>query len=149
MERLTIPDVPIEGGMRRAIIDVRTVKEQAMTLYWKLKEYEDTGLTPEQIQEIDKLYAEKCREVAELKAMLPPCKVGDVMYRIKSAFSPLQEPKEEIIERITITCGEISALCKSGWKFNTDKLGETVFLTSAEAEQALEKMKGEKCREES
>lgn len=32
-----------------------------------LKAYEDTGLSPEQIVEIDSLYAEKCREVAELK----------------------------------------------------------------------------------
>lgn len=32
-----------------------------------LKNYEDTGLTPEQIREIDRLYAEKCREVAELR----------------------------------------------------------------------------------
>lgn len=32
-----------------------------------LKAYEDTGLTPEQIQEIDHLYAEKCREVIELR----------------------------------------------------------------------------------
>lgn len=33
----------------------------------RLAEYEDIGLTPEQIGEIDKLYAEKCREVEELK----------------------------------------------------------------------------------
>ena len=33
----------------------------------KLIEYEKTGLTPEQIYEIDKLYTEKCRELAELK----------------------------------------------------------------------------------
>lgn len=32
-----------------------------------LKAYEDIGLTPEQLLEIDKMYAEKCREVAELK----------------------------------------------------------------------------------
>lgn len=32
-----------------------------------LKAYEDTGLLPEQIIEMDSLYAEKCREVAELK----------------------------------------------------------------------------------
>lgn len=37
VDRLTIPDEPIEGGMRRAIVDARAVKEQAMTLYWKLK----------------------------------------------------------------------------------------------------------------
>lgn len=32
----------------------------------RLTEYEDTGLTPEQIREIDKLYAEKCKELAEI-----------------------------------------------------------------------------------
>lgn len=31
----------------------------------RLKEYEDIGLTPEQLREIDKLYAEKCKELAE------------------------------------------------------------------------------------
>ena len=36
----------------------------------KLGEYEDTGLTPERMLEIDKLYTEKCREVAELKKKL-------------------------------------------------------------------------------
>ena len=33
----------------------------------RLAEYEDLGVTPEQIREIDRLYAEKCREVAELQ----------------------------------------------------------------------------------
>ena len=41
----------------------------------KLRPYEDTGLTPEQIREIDRLYTEKCREVDELQqrdtAILP------------------------------------------------------------------------------
>ena len=46
MERLTIPDKPIEGGMRRAIIDARAVREEAMTIDWRLKAYEDTGLEP-------------------------------------------------------------------------------------------------------
>jgi len=34
----------------------------------KLAEYEDTGLTPEQIIEIDKLYLKKCEEVNKLLA---------------------------------------------------------------------------------
>ena len=33
----------------------------------RLSEYEDTGLTPEQIRQIDDLYTEKCREEAELR----------------------------------------------------------------------------------
>lgn len=49
MERLTVPDEPIEGGMRRAIIDARAVRAEAMKIYWALKKYEDTGLTPQEI----------------------------------------------------------------------------------------------------
>lgn len=32
----------------------------------KLGQYEDIGLTPEQLREINKLYTEKCKELAEL-----------------------------------------------------------------------------------
>lgn len=52
MERLTIPDEKIEGGVRRAFIDVKAVKENAMTIYWALKKYEDIGLTPPEIMEL-------------------------------------------------------------------------------------------------
>ena len=52
MERLTIPDKPIEGGIRRAVVDARAVKEQAMSLYWKLKKYEDKGLVPEELEKL-------------------------------------------------------------------------------------------------
>ncbi|MDB2128463.1 DUF551 domain-containing protein [Enterocloster clostridioformis] len=67
MERLTIMDERIPGGTRRKVISVKAVKEEAMTLYWQLKKYEDTGLMPDQIQELDRLYLEKCQEVTELK----------------------------------------------------------------------------------
>lgn len=53
MERLTIPDEKIEGGVRRTVIDARKVKKNAMTIYWSLKKYEDTGLTPEQIRKLN------------------------------------------------------------------------------------------------
>lgn len=52
MERLTIPDEKIEGGVRRTVIDTRKVKEHAMTIYWALKKYEDTDLSPQEILEL-------------------------------------------------------------------------------------------------
>ena len=52
MKRLTIPDKKIPGGVRRAIIDTRAVREEAMTLYWALKKYEDTGLTPNEVEQL-------------------------------------------------------------------------------------------------
>lgn len=48
-DRLTVPDERIDGGLRRAIIDAREVRKKAMTIYWRLKKYEDTGLAPEEI----------------------------------------------------------------------------------------------------
>lgn len=66
MERLTIPDIKIDGGTRRTVIDPRKVKEYAMTIYWALKKYEDTGLTPEQIVSL------KERDMAK-----PPIEIED------------------------------------------------------------------------
>ena len=78
----------------------------------RLAEYEDIGLTPEQIRAIDRLYAEKCKELAECnknyltglelaniavalkklreyedmekksKLIKLPCAVGNIVYRI-------------------------------------------------------------------
>lgn len=36
----------------------------------KLARYENTGLEPEELQELDRLYLEKCQEVTELKKRL-------------------------------------------------------------------------------
>lgn len=47
MKRITMPDEKIEGGWKRAVIDPEEVKKYTMTLYWTLKKYEDTGLTPD------------------------------------------------------------------------------------------------------
>lgn len=56
MERLTY------SGTKEAIPGT-SIREVCM----RLSDYEDTELTPEQIREIDRLYAEKCQEVAELR----------------------------------------------------------------------------------
>lgn len=67
MERLTIPDEKIEGGLRRAVIDAREVRKEAMTIYWALKKYEDTGLTPQEIMELKERDTEKAPEIHENK----------------------------------------------------------------------------------
>lgn len=53
MERLTVPDVRVdEHTTRRIIIDGNAVREHAMEIYWRLKDYEDTGYTPEEIAKL-------------------------------------------------------------------------------------------------
>ena len=64
MERLTVPDVRVgEHTTRRSIIDGNAVREHAMEIYWRLKDYEDTGYTPE---EIAKLQGDLIQRNAEL-----------------------------------------------------------------------------------
>lgn len=60
------------------------VNEQLVSYYGqaidRLSDYEDTGLTPEQIKEMDMLYLEKCKELAKYKKLYNdelPCKVSD------------------------------------------------------------------------
>lgn len=58
----------------------------------RLAEYEDTGLTPEQIREMDKLYAEKCRDLDQLeyykeseaqgKLLKLPCALRDMVFDV-------------------------------------------------------------------
>ena len=56
MDRLTIPDVKLDAHTtRRTMIDGEAVRERAMEIYWRLKDYEDTGLTP---AEIHSMYGE-------------------------------------------------------------------------------------------
>lgn len=65
-----------------------------------------------------------------------PCKVGDTVYFIKSAFTYLKEPKAEIVK--TIITAEYDTIYKTQNRaFNIAVIGETVFLTREEAEQAL------------
>lgn len=64
MERLTHKSKVRKGGY------IFNEDIEPMQCIDRLGEYEDTGLTPEQIKEMDRLYAEKCRKVAEYQKML-------------------------------------------------------------------------------
>lgn len=47
--------------------DIRNVPGWLYGCICRLHEYEKLGISPQQIKEIDTLYAAKCREVAELE----------------------------------------------------------------------------------
>ena len=85
MDRLTIPDKKIDGGVRRAFIDTKAVKENAMTIYWALKKYEDTGLTPEQIIELKERDTAKAPEeiqdaFGDGRLICPHCRNSVINY---------------------------------------------------------------------
>ena len=143
MERLTIPDVRVdEHTTRRTIIDARVVREHAMDFYWRLKAYEDTGLTPEEVSALVKDWSELCtvlgecggidalRELAEAnkagRLVVLPCKVGDTVYILSRTFDGAD------------VVGETEL-----WWTDIPQIGKTVFLTREAAEAALEAMKDE------
>ncbi len=96
-----------------------------------LAAYEDSGLTPEQVQELAKAKADGRRVVL-------PVKVGNVVWKIKAVLSYFSKPIEDRVERIIISSNEILVCCTSGTKFSVNSIGKTVFLTREAAEKALE-----------
>lgn len=151
MERLTIPDVRVdEHTTRRSVIDVAAVREHTMKIYWRLKAYEDTGLTPEEIKapftedtminlEAQALGVEpsRLRELAEAdkdgRVVILPCKVGDTVwfktYKNNARDCIGVQPHE--VTRISasiIVPGEIVDI-----GIPVDQIGVRVFLSETEA----------------
>lgn len=90
---------------------------------------------------LEKQFA-KLNEYEEAKAdgrlVVLPCKVGDAVWKIKSAFSYFNKPMEDRVERIIMYKNEILVCCTSGAKFSIGSVGEAVFLSREAAEKALE-----------
>lgn len=133
----------------------------------KLAAYEDTGLEPEEIGDMKTAYDENqmpymleatgseavhivdlLQAEAEGRLVVLPVKVGDTVFAELSydgGCSEIDTGKVFAIgidERGTMW---VSVRFESGLKYHypSDNIGKDVFLTRAEAEAALEKMKGE------
>ena len=160
MERRTIPDVRIdEHTTRRSMIDVEAVRSQAMEIYWRLKAYEDTGLTPEEanaaklalmgktlaeITEFDGVPLASLRELVEAdkdhRAKILPCKIGDTVWLTRGFYTVYQEPIAVTVTAIKFredTCTIIT----DQRRFSATAIGETVFLNREEAEKYMEEAK--------
>lgn len=143
MERLTMTSP--QGGVAFTFdLDVTCEKSEMLKilkLAERLKQYEDTNLTPEQMIQIDKDYSELAKELAELKKQLPPCKVGNTVYWVNNHYRTYGDYKidEEKVERL-IFDGEDWIVNMGGPKEGI--FGETVFLSREEAEAKLKEMEG-------
>lgn len=105
MDRLTLPDKRIdENTVLRCLVDAEAVREHAMDIYWRLKAYEDTDLTPEMVIEMrdDALAINK--ELEEYKATgLTPEEIydlGSMREMPPEAQYAITQYADSIIERL-------------------------------------------------
>lgn len=125
-----------------------------------LREYLDTGLTPEEI-DMDHEAAEQLRQLCrncdldrleklaeadkDGRLVVLPCKAGDTVYEVTSRKT-ISEYRVKAI-RVELFCTFIEwdivagFVDKSIFGVPVDEIGKTVFLTREEAEKALEAMK--------
>ena len=137
-------------------------RKMARDLYGRLKAYEDTGLTPEEITCIQKCANEdkaltKCpeclddrlRELAEAdkagRCVVLPCKVGEKIYYLNGKY--IIE-----VEAVGYKVDETGAWLFIGETYNpetnrayhcdleTERIGKTVFFTSEDAKKTMEGM---------
>ena len=110
MERLTVPDVRVdEHTTRRSIIDGNAVREHAMEIYWRLKDYEDTGYTPE---EIAKLQGDLIQRNAELLKTRKDLKEHyDSISQLDGANSSLMAANEKLAADRKALINELCQYC--------------------------------------
>lgn len=134
---------------------------------YRLAAYEDTGLTPEEVDKLTKDWTDLCTIVGECggisrvrvlaeadkdgRLVVLPCKVGEKLWVIGRD----NVPREMALEApdIRTVCTDEDNLCMStcnrkpdgfcAYRLRNDgaDVGKTVFLTREEAEKALEAMK--------
>lgn len=110
MERLTVPDVRVdEHTTRRSIIDGNAVREHAMEIYWRLKDYEDTGYAPE---EIAKLQGDLIQRNAELLKTREELKENyDSISQLDGANSSLMAANEKLAADRKALINELCQYC--------------------------------------
>lgn len=166
MKRLTYKNQDGTWGMNNGY-DMHKVPSELYGALWKLKDYEETELSPEEIleykelgitleklKEIDKLYTEKCTEVncletelREYKKVLP-LKVGDTVLSVNEYFGILIYTIEDAKIGVRTFYNASSEKQVDGESldeilFCLSDIGKTVFLTQEEAEQAFKEDENE------
>ena len=134
-------------------------RKMARDLYGRLKAYEDTGLEPEEVTALGKLfdYALKesktlteqltllhhIRELAEAdkdgRVIVLPAKKGDTLYAV-TRFGVEKRVVKEIAAPFFYNTYESSD--RAALSTDIRNFGKTVFLTHEEAEKALREMEG-------
>lgn len=160
MERLTERLRTGEVLMASDYEEKYTEQEWICVLQDRLAAYEDTGMTPEEI-DMDHEAAETLRQLCrgcnldrleklaeadkDGRVVVPPCKVGDRLYEVTGRKTISVYKVRAIRVELFGLFIEWDIVEGFVWQslsgINAGEIGKTVFLTREEAEKALEAMK--------
>lgn len=124
-----------------------TILKEYNKLYDRLVEYEDLGITPEQVRQMDAEFTRASKELADYKKSVDqgrllhlPCKVGDTVYLEAEYENGITEGR--VTEISVLPDGvciyverEIGSGCSEGYGVND--FGYDVFLKREDAERAI------------
>ena len=149
MERLTFEGNFCEIAQCECIKCPHDTECSQKQVWERLKQYEDTKRTPEQIEaleaaimgkavaqitEFEDLPIARLRELTvadkDGRVIVLPCKVGDTIWRLKRTFETYPDKSKPYTEADGFLLQDI-------WN-----VGKNVFLTREEAEKALAEMEG-------
>ena len=107
----------------------------------RLKQYEDTGLTPEEIDSLPEAWMEKVKELGSGQLVRLPCKVGDLLWTVKWTGNRRTAVQVAVAQmwftddmRLIVKAKN----CKQG------EIGGSFFLTREDAEEALRRKEEER-----
>lgn len=120
----------------------------------RLKQYEDTGLSPiacEESAKIEKGLSEGGYSISRMvelmcadqkgRVIVLPCKVGDTVWLTRTWVSErLSQPEAATLTGTYICGNDVCTFVTNKYGFQQDKIGKTVFLTREEAEKAMAEM---------
>lgn len=158
MERLTERDANCADP--KEIYGVHVKNHDYISAANRLADYEDTERTPEEVTALGKLFdyalkesktlteqlalLNRIRDLAEAdrdgRLVVPPCKVGDTVYRIVRDADP-HIARDEVRNMYFADDMTLCVELVGGRIILSEKFGKTVFLTREEAKRALEAMK--------
>ena len=132
-------------------------RKMVRDLYGRLKAYEDTGLTPEEVTAMVKDWSDRCtivgecggidrlRELAEAdkegRCIIPPCKVGETVYFVNAKQILEFAVVGYAVDETGISWVHIDAIM-ADWLYWLKRAGELWVLTRNSAEETEGKKDG-------
>ena len=121
----------LEAELEKRKLEREVKDNEAIT---RLAEYEDSGLTPEQVQELAKAKADG-------RLVVLPCKVGDTLFLIKHGYIEEAKVRTIFIGHPSYNRGEpepnLMMIRCTNFDLPIDAIGKTAFLSREAAEKAL------------